>query len=39
MEKQLNHSLLFQFLYFLNYFNSIEIYKGLKNEIAFITKK
>ena len=25
--------------YFLNYFNSIEIYKGLKNEIAFITKK
>ena len=25
--------------YFLNHFNSIEIYKGLKNEIAFITKK
>jgi len=25
--------------YFLNHFDSIEIYKGLKNEIAFITKK
>ena len=25
--------------YFLNHLNSIEIYKGLKNEIAFITKK